>query len=156
MSFLEWLAAGLVIGAILLFIAELFVPSNGLLATAAALLLVAAGIAFASGHLSAPNGRDWFIIVMSVTLLLLVIVALGNAFRLRHMAPLTGPGALIGLQGQARSDLDPRGFVFVSGEYWSAESAEGSVHEGDAVIITAVNGLNLTVRRANGKEPRDE
>jgi membrane-bound serine protease (ClpP class) len=151
MSILEWLAAGLVIGAILLLIAELFVPSNGFLATTAALLLVAAGIAFASQHLSSPNWWDWFIVVMSVTLLLLVIVALGNAFRLRHMAPLTGPDALIGLQGQARSDLDPRGFVFVSGEYWSAESPEGSVQEGDAVIITAVNGLNLTVRRANGK-----
>jgi membrane-bound serine protease (ClpP class) len=151
MSFLDWLAAGLVIGAILLLIAELFVPSNGFLATAAALLLVAAGIAFASQHLSSPSWWDWFIVVMSVTLLLLVIVALGNAFRLRHMAPLTGPDALIGLQGQARSDLDPRGFVFVSGEYWSAESPEGSVQEGDAVIITAVNGLNLTVRRANGK-----
>jgi membrane-bound serine protease (ClpP class) len=151
MSLLEWLSAGLVMGAILLFIAELFVPSNGVLATAAALLLVAAGIAFTSQHLSAPSGWDWFIVVMSVTLLLLVIVALGNAFRLRQMAPLTGPQALIGLQGQARSDLDPRGFVFVSGEYWSAESAEGSVHEGDMVIITAVNGLSLKVRRANSK-----
>ena len=56
---------------------------------------------------------------------------------------------MIGRTGEARSDLDPRGFVFINGEYWSAESAEGSVHEGDSVIITAVNGLSLKVRKAD-------
>jgi membrane-bound serine protease (ClpP class) len=151
MSVLEWFAAGLFVIALLLFIVELFVPSGGILAIAGAIALAVVGILIVAPGLSALTGADWLIFAVAGTILLLVVVAAGNALRLRHMAPLTGVEAMIGRTGEARSDLDPRGFVFVNGEYWSAESDEGSVQEGDAVIITAVNGLNLKVRKANSK-----
>jgi membrane-bound serine protease (ClpP class) len=59
-----------------------------------------------------------------------------------------GIGELIGLQGRAASALSPEGKVFVRGEYWNA-SADQLIASGDAVEVTAVEGLRLRVRRAS-------
>jgi membrane-bound serine protease (ClpP class) len=58
-----------------------------------------------------------------------------------------GVETMIGSGGVARSDLDPLGYVFVNGEYWSAEADGEQVREGDRVIITAIQGLKLKVRK---------
>jgi membrane protein implicated in regulation of membrane protease activity len=51
--------------------------------------------------------------------------------------------------GRALSGIPPGGTgrVTTHGEIWTA-TAEESIHEGDSVIVTAVNGLTLTVRRS--------
>ena len=58
-----------------------------------------------------------------------------------------GEDELIGLVGRATTTLSPGGKVFIRGEYWNA-IAEGEVAEGESVEVTAVNGLELRVRRA--------
>jgi membrane protein implicated in regulation of membrane protease activity len=47
--------------------------------------------------------------------------------------------------GQARSDLAPRGRVFVSGELWHAV-ADGPVAAGDRIEVVGREGLELRVR----------
>jgi len=54
---------------------------------------------------------------------------------------------MIGRPAVARSDLSPSGYVLVNGEYWSAETEGASVQQGDRVIITAIKGLKLKVRK---------
>jgi membrane-bound serine protease (ClpP class) len=54
---------------------------------------------------------------------------------------------LIGTRGRAASALAPDGKVFVRGEYWNA-SADEAIGNGEAVEVTAVEGLHLRVRRA--------
>jgi membrane protein implicated in regulation of membrane protease activity len=51
--------------------------------------------------------------------------------------------------GQALTAIVPGGTgrVATHGEIWTATSAD-SIHAGDRVVVTAVNGLLLTVRRA--------
>jgi len=51
--------------------------------------------------------------------------------------------------GEARSDLAPRGRVFVSGELWHAV-ADGSVAAGDRIEVVGREGLELRVRPAGG------
>lgn len=51
--------------------------------------------------------------------------------------------------GEARTELAPRGKVFVSGELWDAV-ADSRVAAGDRVEVTALEGLELRVRRAGG------
>ena len=150
MSALEWVVIGLLVFAVLLFVGEGFLPTGGILALVGGLAVALAAIAILVQWLPSSGG-DWLVVGATITALLLVIVATGSAIRLRHMAPLTGPESMIGRNGHARSDLDPRGFVFVNGEYWSAQCEEGSILKGDPIIITAVNGLSLTVRRADSK-----
>ena len=50
--------------------------------------------------------------------------------------------------GVARSELAPRGTVFVQGETWNAEAAGGVIPAGAPVRVVAVSGLRLDVRAA--------
>lgn len=54
-------------------------------------------------------------------------------------------GGRIGRYGRARTDLAPRGKVFVSGELWNAV-AEEHVPAGEGVEVTGLDGLVLKVR----------
>lgn len=51
--------------------------------------------------------------------------------------------------GRARTDLEPRGKVFLSGELWDAV-AEGRIAAGDRVEVVGIEGLELHVRHAQG------
>jgi len=61
----------------------------------------------------------------------------------------TGEEGLVGETGEALSDLDPEGRVFVHGEYWNARS-RSPVRKGSVVKVVAVQGMMLEV-----KEHRD-
>jgi membrane-bound ClpP family serine protease len=74
-----------------------------------------------------------------------------SLLRIRRQPAVMGIDTLIGRRAVARSLLDPNGMVFVDGEYWSATLDEGSVEEGEEVVVTAVEGLKLLVRKM-GKE----
>ena len=54
------------------------------------------------------------------------------------------PKLLLGALGEARSDLDPSGVVFVAGELWSARSDQ-LIRYGSKVRVTARDGLVLDV-----------
>lgn len=60
-------------------------------------------------------------------------------------------GGRVGRYGRARTELAPRGKVFVSGELWDAE-AEERVAAGDRVEVTGLEGLVLRVRPARIRE----
>jgi len=51
--------------------------------------------------------------------------------------------------GQALTAIPPGGTgrVATHGEIWTATAVE-PIHEGDSVVVTGVEGLTLTVRRA--------
>jgi membrane-bound serine protease (ClpP class) len=55
---------------------------------------------------------------------------------------------LVGAVGVVRNDLDPTGTVFVQGELWSAEAADGAIDAGQLVRVVHVSGLRLRVRKA--------
>jgi membrane-bound serine protease (ClpP class) len=50
--------------------------------------------------------------------------------------------------GIAKSDLDPKGTVFVHGEYWHAISVEDEILRGDKIVVEKVEKSILIVRRA--------
>ncbi len=56
-----------------------------------------------------------------------------------------GEGGLLGAEGHALSEVDPKGGeVFVHGEYWQARSA-AAIPKGARVRVAAVDGLTVTV-----------
>jgi membrane-bound ClpP family serine protease len=59
----------------------------------------------------------------------------------------TPAGSTVGRHGVARTDLAPRGKVFVRGELWDAGS-ERPVAAGEGVEIVDTEGLTLRVRPA--------
>lgn len=135
----------LIILGIVLFILEIKVVSYGLLSlggiaamTFGALLLVKTDAPFLKVSLSV-------IIPTVVTFggLLLAITWLAVKSQMRR--PVTGTESMVGSIAVAKTDLAPRGKVFLQGEIWDAVSEE-PVREGEEAEVKAVAGLTLTVR----------
>jgi membrane-bound serine protease (ClpP class) len=72
---------------------------------------------------------------------------------LRRYRVTTGAEGLIGTRGEALEACDPEGRVRLRGEIWRARCPAGA-SIGDAVRVTAVDGLVLEVEPENGKGPR--
>ena len=60
---------------------------------------------------------------------------------------VTAPESIVGSEGLVQQDLEPQGYVQVRGELWKASSAAGGLKKGEQVIVTAIDGLKLTVTR---------
>lgn len=143
-------AAGLLlIGfSLILFIADVKVPSHGVLTSGGI-------IAFVLGSLLLTGANAPFLRI-SLTLILTVaaltgaffLVAVGAGIRAQGRPIRTGRDAMLNAIGVARSELAPRGTVFVQGETWNAEAAGGVIPAGAPVRVVAVSGLRLDVRAA--------
>jgi membrane-bound serine protease (ClpP class) len=58
----------------------------------------------------------------------------------------TGREGMVGEIGEAVSDLDPAGRVFVHSEYWNA-TADETIPRGSKVVVVAVDRMALRVSR---------
>jgi membrane-bound ClpP family serine protease len=132
-----------------LLIAEAHLPSYGALGLGGVLALVA-GAAIA---VDASGGGTALIaavaaIVALASLALLAVIARATLAAARPRA-LTGAEALIGHVGVVRRAPAPLGQVFVDGALWRAKPClEDELEVGDPVVVERVNGLVLSVRRA--------
>jgi membrane-bound serine protease (ClpP class) len=89
----------------------------------------------------------WLLIGIAAAMGMIVVFVMVNIMRIRMMPAQVGMESVVGREAVARSALDPEGFVFFDGERWSAESEEGTIREGERVVITQVHGLRLMVRK---------
>jgi membrane protein implicated in regulation of membrane protease activity len=60
---------------------------------------------------------------------------------------ISSPESIIGSTGIVERSLNPRGYVKVCGELWSASVTDGRIDKGEEVIVTGITGLKLTVTR---------
>ncbi len=130
-----------------LFFLEIKITSYGLLGLAGLVSLVLGSLML--------FGRNPEALRVSYQVLLPVLVTIGAFFCVvTYLAakavwrkPTTGPEGLVGEKGEAITDLGPEGGqVFVHGEIWQAVSSE-KIPEGSKVVVEAVEGLKLRVRR---------
>jgi membrane-bound serine protease (ClpP class) len=68
--------------------------------------------------------------------------------------PTFDPAAVLGLEGEARTPLDPTGSVYVGGELWSAW-APTTVSAGARVRVTKAEGLFLEVEPIEATTPKE-
>ncbi len=126
------------------FVAEAFIVSHGALAVAGAITFVIGAL-----MLFDPAGEAYQVslpvaIAIAGTLTLLFGFALTKAVQVRRRPPEVGTHRLVGVPGQVRAD----GLVFVDGELWHAETADGSpLQTGERVVVESVDqeALRLTV-----------
>jgi membrane-bound serine protease (ClpP class) len=141
---------------IALVVAEAHVP-GGVLGVAGGLALIAGGIivigALGGGAaLAIPIGLGMGAAAGGWALVVARKAAGVSRTRIR-----SGEEALCGRLGVVRSWRDPAGQVFVDGALWRARQDwapvdEDGLHEGDPVVVERVNGLTLSVRRAEDWE----
>jgi membrane-bound ClpP family serine protease len=131
--------------------AEAHVQFHGLLGAAAA---VAAGSGLALVVAGAGAG---IAVALAVGLCLALLAASYALLVLRKGLAATrrrvrsGPEGLIGRVGEVRAAPAPLGQVFLDGALWRARvwaGDEEKLRRGDPIVVERVDGLTLTVRRA--------
>ncbi|MBV8151768.1 MAG: nodulation protein NfeD, partial [Candidatus Eremiobacteraeota bacterium] len=132
--------------AVVLFIADIKVPSHGVL-TAGGLGSFVLGSILLTEY-QAPYLRISISVVVILALITtgFFVFVIGAGVRAQRRKVVTGREGLIGAVGVARSDLAPSGTVFLGGELWRAQSEATSIPAGHRVRVIAVKGLNLTVQ----------
>ncbi len=133
--------------AVLLFLADLFIPGHGILSVGGVISFILGAILLTSNQ--EPYLRLSIELAVAIALLsaAFFLFAVGAGLRAQRRRPATGREALVGAVGEARSDLSPQGVVFVQGELWTAESVDGWIPEGSRVQVVDVEGLRLKVRK---------
>jgi membrane-bound serine protease (ClpP class) len=140
----EALAIGLVVLALIFFIAEAHAPTTvlGLLGVGC---LVGAAFAYRDAGHDIPV--VW-IVVGGVILAAFVVFAGRKALAAHRDEPVrTGWEELVGSVAEVREPFDPEGQVYVEGALWRARLADGAtqVGLGNRVRIDSVDGLTLVV-----------
>jgi membrane-bound serine protease (ClpP class) len=136
----------LILLAVLLFIADVFAPSHGV-------LTLGGVVAFLLGALMLFNRAEpgfrlsIAYIIPGVILTTAFFVWVVSAGLKAQLLPVkVGRESMIGLRTRALSRIDASGGrVFVEGEYWTAVS-DLPVEEGAQVEVVAVQGLTLKVK----------
>jgi len=140
--------AGLVlIGlAILLFIADTFATTHGVLTTGGIIsFFLGAMMLFNHGGPGYQLSMRWIIPATIITAAFFIFVV-SKGIRAQFKPSQTGLESMVGRVVQAQSRIDcVNGKVFVEGEIWNARSSE-SIETGTPVEITAVEGLTLKVK----------
>jgi membrane-bound serine protease (ClpP class) len=145
--------AGLVfiILGISLLIGEAFLPSFGVLGIGGAISL-AFGSLLLFDTQSSDLAVDRPIVFAAVGTLSAFMLIVGYlVVKSQRRKPTLGLEGLLGEIGEAKTDLNPTGKVFVHGEYWNAEGDE-EIRVGEKVEVVAVDRMCLKVRRVSGSQ----
>jgi membrane protein implicated in regulation of membrane protease activity len=81
-----------------------------------------------------------------------VWVVVHKALAARRLAVRSGAEGLVGRLGEVRAAPAPLGQVFLDGALWRARQwvgdGDAALEPGDPIVVERVDGLTLTVRRA--------
>jgi len=136
----------LIVFAIILFIAEIMVISNGIL-TIGGIISMTLG-SFLLIESPAPFLKISLAVILptvGMTALFFLFV-IGLAIRVHKRKKVSGPEAMVGESGTAETDIDLVGSVFLHSEIWKAKSME-RIEKGEEVEVTGIEGLVLVVQR---------
>ena len=136
----------LILLAIVLFALEVKVPSYGLLTVGGITAMILGAMMLVDAPI--PEMRiAWTTLVPAALLMAAGVSALVRlVIQAQRRKAVTGDVGMIGLSGEAETDLAPEGWVRVTGERWKAV-AEQTVTAGERVQVAGVDGLTLRVRK---------
>ncbi len=135
---------------IAMFLIELFTPTHGVLTVGGAISLFLGLIMLfrAAEGFMLPIWLLAFVTLLT-TGFFAFVVSLG--VRALKNPYLSGREGVVGHIGEAKTDLDPIGKVFVDGSLWTATSIDGKISKGELVEVVEMQGLKLKVRRHAGE-----
>jgi membrane-bound serine protease (ClpP class) len=110
------------------------------------LALLAGSILLFGGVAPAIEVSPWVIGIVVVGSVLFFGFAMTVALRGRRRASTTGSEGMVGLPGEARTDLTPEGQAWAKGALWRARALDGPIQKGSRIRVRRVDGLLLLVR----------
>lgn len=137
----------LIILGIILFVLEVLITSYGILTIGGIISLVLGSLMLFESPIPALKLSLSIVLPAALVTALFFVITFKLAYQAYKRKPVTGVEGLRGLEGVARTDIDPDGgMVIVHGEYWSAYSDE-QIEKGEKVIIEDIKGLKLKVKK---------
>lgn len=141
-------AAGLalIIFGIALFLLDIKVPSHGLLSFGGLGAFVLGSLMLVDVE-SEPFVRISYWTIGSVALVTAAFftIAVTKVIKAMKDKSATGMEGMVGLTGEAESELSPEGTVYVHGELWEARAREGRIAKNRKVKVVDVKNLTLVV-----------
>ena len=134
----------LIFAAFVLFVLEAKFATHGVLGLGGIVCLTLGGLLLVDGPIPQMRVNIWTALGVSVPLGAITVFLMSIALRARRNKVVTGSQGLVGAVGEARTDIDPEGKVFVLGELWNAH-APTRVTIGDRIVVRKVEGLELEV-----------
>jgi len=136
--------------AVVVLVAELLLPTGGVLSAIGALGLIAAGVVALTAEADS-SASDWAgpgLITLGVLSLITAYFVGRKVWAAHKEQPIrAGHEELVGAEAEVRTSLDPEGQVWIEGALWRARLAGGGEppRPGDRVRVEAVEGLTLVV-----------
>jgi len=154
----NWAGVALILLAFALFAAEFIVAGFGALGVGGVISLIAGGLILTSSEQAEFRVSRWLVVGTALVCGAFLMMVITAIIRTRRMPAAMGTLAMVGNRAIARSDLAPDGFVFVEGERWKAvaDEADSPIQRGEAVTITGVKGLTLSVKRRSAQAAEPE
>jgi membrane-bound serine protease (ClpP class) len=136
----------LIMAAFVLFVLEAKFSTHGVLGLGGVALLTIGGLLLVDGPIPEMRVNLWTALGVSIPFGVITVFLMTIAIRARQNKVVTGEQRMIGAIGEARTDIDGEGKVFVQGELWNAR-APAHVSLGDQVVVRKVEGLELEVEK---------
>jgi len=136
-----------------LLVAEAHLPTYGALGLAGTAALVAGvwlAVVESGGSVALALA---FAVPIALAAVALLAIATRKALAVSRRRARCGAAELVGHVGVVRTPLDPLGQIAIDGELWRArrswvEDDDPPPAEGESVVVDRVQGLTLSVRRA--------
>lgn len=142
----RYAAFTLIMAAFVMFALEAKFATHGVLGIAGIALMTIGGLLLVDGPIPELRVKLWTALSISIPLGAITVFLMSIALKARRNKVVTGRQGMIGSLGEARTDLNPEGKVFVQGELWNAH-APTRVQMGDPVVVRKIEGLELEVEK---------
>jgi len=139
----------LILFAVILFVLEIKIISHGI-------LTIGGIISLSLGSLMLID-KESFLEAMHISIELIVLIvmltaafflfAISLGIKAQRNKVTTGSQGLIGVKGESLSTINPMGKIKVHGEIWDAESVEGNINAGVAIVVVGIENLLLKVKQ---------
>jgi len=145
----SWAGIFFIVLAFVLFLAEVFTTTFGILTIGGiASLVMGSVILFGGGsELFQLEVNWWVIALVAVIITGLFVFVVSAVIRSQRSQPVTGKEGLVGQTAHAQTELNPTGMVLVEGERWTATTEGDKVEPGEEVTVTGIDGLRLRVSK---------
>jgi membrane-bound serine protease (ClpP class) len=151
----NWAGAFLIILSVIFFLVDLQVAGLGVFTIGGTAALIAGGLLLFAGADPTLQVHP-FAIGLSVALTLLFFISVMTAaLRVRLRRPITGEEAIVGMVGEAKTDIAPEGTVITKGTLWRARTMETGIAAGSRVKVMATEGLVLLVEPLHEHEANE-
>jgi membrane-bound serine protease (ClpP class) len=149
----NWIGVLLIILSVIFFVIDLQIAGLGVWTAGGVAALIAGGLLLFAGASPEVQVAPIAIGVAVVLTVLFFVSVMAAALRVRLRRPITGEEAIVGMIGEAKTDIAPEGTVMTKGTLWRARTMETGIPAGSRVKVMATEGLVLLVEPLHEHEP---